>query len=71
MSEMRKIGAMALERGIPLDPHAGGSVECIYYLAMLPQLTWAETTIPAPGGPESVYEMFVEPSRMNRGPEGV
>ena len=71
MSEMRKIGAMALERGIPLVPHAGGSVECIHYLATLPQLTWAETTIPAPGGPERVYEMFAEQRHMTRGPEGV
>ncbi len=71
MSEMRKIGAMALERGVPLIPHGGGSIECMHYLASLPQLTWAETTIPAPGGPKEVYELFAEQRRMTRGPEGV
>ena len=71
LSEMRKIGAMALEKGVPLIPHAGGFVECIHYLATHPQRTWAETTIPAPGGPAQVYEMFEEQRHISRGPEGV
>lgn len=71
MSEMRKIGTMALEHGIPLIPHAGGGVETVHYLATLPQLTWAETTIPAPGGPDRVYKMFEEQRHISRGPEGI
>ena len=68
---MKKIGAMALEQGIPVIPHAGGATDCIHYLAAQPQMTWAETTIPAPGGPPEVYEMFAEQRLMSRGPEGV
>ncbi len=71
LSEMRKIGDMALEAGVPLIPHAGGSTECIHYLAALPQHTLAETTIPAPGGPPEVYELYAEQRKMTRGPEGV
>lgn len=71
MSELRKIGAMALERGIQLVPHAGGGPECVHYLATLPQMTWAETTLPAPGGPAAIYEQFAEQRRMSRGPEGI
>ena len=71
MSEMKKIGAMALEQGIPVIPHAGGATDCIHYLAAQPQMTWAETTIPAPGGPPEAYEMFAEQRLMSRGPEGV
>lgn len=71
LTELRRIGAMALERGIPLIPHAGGFVEPIHYLATMPQLTWAETTLPAPGGPAEVYRMFEEERHISRGPEGV
>jgi L-rhamnonate dehydratase len=71
MSEMRRIGTMAQAHGIPLIPHAGGGQETIHYLATLPQTTWAETTIPAPGGPDRVYKMFEEQRLVSRGPEGI
>ncbi|MDE0625265.1 MAG: hypothetical protein OXH99_02595 [Bryobacterales bacterium] len=71
MSEMRKIGAMALERGVQVIPHAGGGPECIHYLASQPQMTWAETTIPAPGGSKEVYERIAEQRLMTHGPEGI
>lgn len=71
MTEMRRIGALALANGIPLIPHAGGAQDVIHYLAVLPQLTWAETTLPPPGGPPEVYEMFEEQRLVTRGPEGV
>ncbi|MSV30183.1 MAG: L-rhamnonate dehydratase [Bryobacterales bacterium] len=71
MSEMRHIGSMALANGIPLIPHIGGSEEPIHYLAYMPALTWAETTLPPPGGPDRVYKMFEEQRLVSRGPEGV
>jgi L-rhamnonate dehydratase len=71
MTEMRHIGSMALANGIPLIPHAGGAQDVIHYLATLPQLTWAETTLPPPGGPPEVYEMFEEQRLVTRGPDGI
>ena len=71
MTEMRRIGALALANGIPLIPHAGGGQETIHYLATLPQTTWAETTLPPPGGPAEVYKRFEEDRLVTRGPEGV
>ena len=71
MSEMRRIGMMAQAHGIPLIPHAGGGQETIHYLATLPQTTWAETTLPPPGGPDRVYRMFEEQRLITRGPEGI
>ena len=52
-------------------PHAGGSVECVHNLLTLPQLTLAENTILAPGGPEQVHEMSAEQRHLSHGPEGV
>ena len=71
MSEMRHIGSLALANDIPLYPHAGGSETAIHYLAYHPALTWAETTLPPPGGPDRVYKMFEEQRNVTRGPEGV
>ncbi len=71
MTELRRIGALATSHNVLLCPHAGGGPEAIHYLATLPQLTWAETTIPAPGGPEEVYELFAELRSITRGPEGI
>jgi len=71
MTEMRHIGSLALANGIPLYPHAGGFPETIHYLASYPALTWAETTLPPPGGPDRVYKMFEEQRGVTRGPEGV
>ncbi len=71
MTEMRHIGSLALANGVPLYPHAGGSPECIHYLASYPAVTWAEMTIPPPGGPDSVYKMFEEQRNITRGTEGI
>lgn len=71
MTEMRHIGSLALANGVALYPHAGGSPECIHYLASYPAVTWAETTLPPPGGPDRVYKMFEEQRGVTRGPEGV
>ncbi len=71
MTELRHIGSLALANGIPLYPHAGGSPEAIHYLAAYPALTWAETTLPPPGGPDSVYKLFEEQRHISRGPEGI
>ncbi len=68
---MRHIGSLALANGIPLIPHIGGAEEPIHYLAHMPALTWAETTLPPPGGPDRVYKMFEEQRLVSRGPEGV
>ena len=71
MTELRRIGAMALANNVRLIPHAGGAPDAVHYLATLPQLSWAETTIPAPGGPDEVYKLFSEQRRMTHGPEGI
>ncbi len=71
LSELRHIGSMALSNHIRLIPHAGGNNGALHYLASFPQQSWAETTIPAPGGPESVYEQFAEQRKMTHGPEGI
>jgi L-alanine-DL-glutamate epimerase-like enolase superfamily enzyme len=62
---------MALANHIRLIPHAGGNNAAIHYLASFPQQSWAETTIPAPGGPQSVYTQFAEQRKMTQGPEGI
>ena len=71
MTELRRIGAMALANNVRLIPHAGGATDAVHYLATLPQLSWAEATIPAPGGPDEAYELFAEQRRMTHGPEGI
>ncbi len=71
MTELRHIGSMALANNIPLFPHGGGSVESIHHMVTQPQLAWAETTLPPPGGPDSVYKIHEEERHLTRGPEGV
>lgn len=71
MTELRHIGSLALANGIAMYPHAGGFPEAIHYVAYYPAITWAETTLPPPGGPDRVYRMFEEQRGVTRGPEGV
>ena len=71
LSELRRIGSMALAHNVRLIPHAGGFQDAIHYLVTFPQLTWAETTIPPPGGPDRVYELFREQRHLTTGPEGI
>ncbi|MBM3786563.1 MAG: hypothetical protein FJW30_19570 [Acidobacteria bacterium] len=71
MSELRHIGSMAPANDIPLYPHARGIGAALHYLAFHPALTWAETTLPPPGGPSDVYKLFAEQRNVTRGPEGV
>ena len=71
LSELRRIGSMALAHNVRLIPHAGGFQDAIHYLVTFPQLTWAETTIPPSGGPDRVYELFREQRHLTTGPEGI
>lgn len=71
MSELRHIGSLALANHIRLYPHAGGNNEALHYLVTHPQMPLAETTLPPPGGPESVYKQREEELRVTRGPEGI
>jgi len=71
MTELRRIGAMAIGHGIPLIPHGGGGNPALHYLISAPQLAWGETSLPPPGGPEIVYKSWEEDHNVTRGPEGI
>ena len=52
-------------------PHGGGAFDSIHFILATPNSPWAETFMPAPGGPSEVYERFEEDYHITRGPEGI
>ncbi len=71
MSELRKIAHMAAAHDIPVIPHGGGQRDAVHFIYSTPNSPWAEMFMPAPGGPEAVYERYTEDNNLTRGPEGV
>jgi len=71
LTELRRIGALAAAYDIPVILHAGGRTDGIHYTISTPSSPWAEMFMPAPGGPDIVYERFEEDHRITRGPEGI
>lgn len=71
MTELRRIGALAAAYGIPVIPHGGGGFDSLHFIMATPNSPWAETFMPAPGGPDEVYRRFEEDNHVTRGPEGV
>ena len=71
LTELRRIGALAATYDIPVILHGGGRHEGVHYLMANPDSPWAEMFMPAPGGPDTVYERYEEDYRLTRGPEGI
>ena len=71
MSELIKIAHMAAAHDIPVIPHGGGSRDSVHFIYATPNSPWAEMFMPAPGGPEVVYERYEEDNNLTRGPEGI
>jgi L-rhamnonate dehydratase len=71
MTELRRIGALAAAYDIPVIPHGGGAFDSIHFILATPNSPWAETFMPAPGGPDEVYKRFEEDFHISRGPEGI
>jgi L-rhamnonate dehydratase len=71
LSELRKIAAMAAAHDIPVIPHGGGSRDAVHFIYATQNSPWAEMFMPAPGGPDVVYERYEEDNNLTRGPEGI
>ncbi len=71
MTELRRIGALASAYAIPVIPHGGGQRDAIHYVMATPNSPWAEMFMPAPGGPDVVYERYEQDNNLTRGPEGI
>ena len=71
MSELVKIAHMAAAHDIPVIPHGGGSRDAVHFIYATPNSPWAEMFMPAPGGPDVVYERYEEDNSLTRGPEGI
>jgi L-rhamnonate dehydratase len=71
LSELRKIAAMAAAHDIPVIPHGGGQRDAVHFIYATQNSPWAEMFMPAPGGPDVVYERYEEDNNLTRGPEGI
>lgn len=71
LSEMRKIAALAAAYDIPVIPHGGGQRDAVHFIYSTANSPWAEMFMPAPGGPDVVYERYEEDNNLTRGPEGI
>ena len=71
MSELVKIAHMATAHDIPVIPHGGGQRDAVHFIYATPNSPWAEMFMPAPGGPDVVYERYEEDNNLTRGPEGI
>jgi len=71
MTELRRIGALAAAYDIPVIPHGGGAFDSVHFIMATTNSPWAETFMPAPGGPDEVYKRFEEDYQVTRGPEGI
>ena len=71
LSELRRIGAMAAAHGIPVIPHGGWRNGAPHFIMATPNSPWCEMFMPAPGGPNEVYEMYAEENGITKGPEGI
>ena len=71
LTELRRIAALAAAYDIPVIPHVGGAFDCVHFVCATPNSPWAETFLPAPGGPDEIYKRFEEDNHITRGPEGI
>ncbi len=70
MSELVKIAHMAA-RDIPAIPDGAGQRDAVRFIYATPNAPWAVMFMPAPGGPDVVYERYEEDNSLTRGPEGI
>jgi L-rhamnonate dehydratase len=71
MTELRRIGALAAAYDIDVIPHGGGLGEGVHYVMAATNSPWAEMFMPAPGGPQAVYDLWEERYNLTKGPEGI
>jgi len=71
LTELRRIGAMAAAEDIPVIPHGGWRGGAPHFIMATPNSPWCEMFMPAPGGPEEVYEMYMAENGITKGPEGI
>ena len=71
LTELRRIGALAAAYDIPVIPHSGGREDAMHFIYSTPNAPWAEMFMPAPGGPDIVYERYEQDYNLTRGPEGI
>ena len=71
MSGLVKIAHMAAAHDIPAIPQGGGQRDAVHCIYATPNALWAEMFMPAPGGPDVVYERYEEDNSLTRGPEGI
>jgi L-alanine-DL-glutamate epimerase-like enolase superfamily enzyme len=66
-----RTGALAAAYDIPVIPHGGGHGEGIHYIMATTNAPWAGMFMPAPGGPNEVYDLWEERYNLPKGPQGV
>jgi L-rhamnonate dehydratase len=71
LTELRKIAALAAAYDIPVIPHGGGQRDAVHFIYSTQNSPWAEMFMPAPGGPDVVYQRYEEDNNLTRGPEGI
>jgi L-rhamnonate dehydratase len=71
LTELRRIAALAATYDIPLIPHGGGARDGVHFIMANSGSPWAELFMPAPGGPQVVYDRYVEDNSLTKGPEGI
>ncbi|MEO7145056.1 MAG: enolase C-terminal domain-like protein [Bryobacteraceae bacterium] len=71
MTELRRIGALAAAYDIPVIPHAGGLTEAVHFVMATTNSPWAELSLPPPGGPKEVYDLWSAEYNISKGPEGI
>jgi L-rhamnonate dehydratase len=70
-TELRRIGALAAAYDIDVIPHGGGLSEGVHFVMATTNSPWAEMFMPAPGGPQAVYDLWEEKYNLTKGPEGI
>ncbi len=72
LTELRRIASLGAAYDISIIPHGGGtSPDGVHFIMATTNSPWAETFMPAPGGPKEVYQQFEEENGITRGPEGI
>ena len=71
LTELRWIDALARREKLPVIPHGGWRGGSLHFVFANSNTPWCEMFLPAPGGPQEVYEQFEAEHQITRGPEGI
>jgi L-rhamnonate dehydratase len=72
ITEARRIAALAAAYDIPIIPHSGGVRDAVHFIMATRNSPWAEMVFPPePGGPNEVYQRYLEENMLTPGPEGL